>query len=113
MVDAGVWFSVGVAVGLVILVVVFYVLILRRGRGLGTRGVFQRSRLHCPKCDREFDFDWFPGGSFTALRLGKSRYMQCPLCHRWSVFNIYDTMTARTLRTPSGSETPSPPRPRP
>jgi hypothetical protein len=50
-----------------------------------------RSHLRCPKCEKEFDFDYVPGASFTALRLGKSRYMACPLCHRWSLFNLADT----------------------
>ena len=88
--------ALGVAVGLVLILVIFYILVLRRGRRLGTRGIIQRSRLRCPKCGREFDFDYFPGGSFTALRLGRSRYMSCPLCHQWSAFNLHDTMIART-----------------
>ena len=55
-------------------------------------GVVQRSRLACPKCGKVFDFEWVPLTSFTALRLGKGRrYMACPLCHRWSTFNIWKT----------------------
>jgi len=96
MTNAALWIGVGVVVGVVLFLVVFYIHILRRGRRIGTRGVFQRSRLTCSKCGTTFDFDWFPGGSFTAVRLGKVRYMSCPVCHRWSTFNIYDTMIART-----------------
>ena len=96
MVEPVVWLAVGITVGVVLVLVVFYIQILRRGRRIGTRGIFQRSRLTCLKCGTTFDYDWFPGGSFTAVRLGKVRYMSCPVCHRWSTFNIYDTMVART-----------------
>ena len=101
--------ALGVAVGLVLILVIFYILVLRRGRRLGTRGIIQRSRLRCPKCGREFDFDYFPGGSFTALRLGRSRYMSCPLCHQWSAFNLHDTMIARTPTSAESGDTRDPP----
>ncbi|HEV2448975.1 MAG TPA: hypothetical protein VGU43_01020, partial [Thermoplasmata archaeon] len=68
-----------------------------RGRRLGTHGLVQRSHLRCPKCQQEFDYDWVPGASFTSVRLGKGRYMACPLCHQRSYFYIYDTMVARTM----------------
>jgi len=98
----------GVAVVLVLVAVVFYVLILRRGRRVGTRGVFQRSRLVCPKCGKTFDYDWLPGASFSAVRLGTSRYMSCPLCHRWSLFDVYRTLVAR-IPPPAESTAPREP----
>jgi hypothetical protein len=101
--------ALGITAVVIVVLVVFYAHILRRGRRIGTRGIIQRSQLTCPKCHREFDFDWFPGGSVTALRLGKARYMACPLCHRWSTFNIYDTMVARPPPEPSGPTPRSPP----
>ena len=54
-------------------------------------GLTQVSHLKCKKCGVEFDYSWVPGASFTSFRLGKSRYMRCPKCHRWAVFNIFDT----------------------
>jgi hypothetical protein len=44
--------------------------------------------LTCPKCGGEFDYEYVPGASFTALRLGSSRYMRCPLCRHFSVFSM-------------------------
>ncbi|MGI0071968.1 MAG: hypothetical protein ACRECT_07910 [Thermoplasmata archaeon] len=96
------WAVVGVGIALVIIAVVFYVQVLRRGRSLGTTGAVQRSHLTCPKCHQEFDYDWVPGVSLTAVRLGTSRYMACPLCGRWSTFDIYGGMVARTPPPPAG-----------
>ncbi len=45
-------------------------------------------RLTCPKCGGSFDYEYVPGASLTAVRLGGSRYMRCPLCHQWSVFRL-------------------------
>ena len=72
----------GPAILLVVLVV--YVAALR------TRHHYT-SRLTCPKCGQSFDYDWVPLASFSAVRLGTSRYLECPLCHKWSTFNIWDT----------------------
>ncbi|MDG6906176.1 MAG: hypothetical protein JRN20_10375 [Nitrososphaerota archaeon] len=55
-------------------------------------GPHYTSRLKCPKCGKEFDYDWLPGGSFTAVRLGTKRYMSCPLCKKWSTFDILSTI---------------------
>jgi hypothetical protein len=44
--------------------------------------------LKCPKCGGEFDYEFVPGASFTAIRLGTSRYMRCPLCHKFAVFSL-------------------------
>ncbi|MGA7923043.1 MAG: hypothetical protein WCA77_03615 [Thermoplasmata archaeon] len=90
--------SLEALVAIVILVVVLvgvgvaqYALAVYRNRTKGGRGFVQRSRLTCPKCGREFDYAWVPGGALTAVRLGKKRYMACPLCHGWSTFNVWDS----------------------
>ncbi len=85
--------------GLILVAIILYILVLTRGRQLGTRGLVQRSRLVCPKCERSFDYDWVPGISFTAVRLGPRRYMACPLCHRWSLFDVYGNMVRRVPPT--------------
>ncbi len=94
MVGAPFWLTVGAAAAVAIAVVV-YALVFARAREIGSSGVVMRSRLDCPKCHRTFDYDWIPGASFSAVRLGTSRYMACPLCGRWSVFPIYRTMVPR------------------
>jgi hypothetical protein len=85
-----------VAVVAVVIFVIYLAWVLSKGRAAGTRGVVQRSHLTCPKCGREFDYDWIPGASFTAVRLGPQRYMACPICHKWSVFPIVETLVERT-----------------
>jgi hypothetical protein len=54
-------------------------------------GLVQLSHLKCEKCGGEFDYAWVPFGSFTAIRLGPSRYFACPICNKRSVFDIWDT----------------------
>ena len=46
--------------------------------------------LLCPHCGGEFEYDLVPGMSVTAVRLGGSRYMRCPLCHRFATFRLED-----------------------
>ncbi len=94
MVGIVAWVSVA-AVVLVLIAIVIWAILVLRGRALGTPGVVQRSRLTCPKCGGTFDYDWVPGASLTAVRLGTGRYMACPLCHKWSYFDIYSTMVER------------------
>ena len=50
-----------------------------------------KSKLKCPKCGHEFEYKWIPGASFTSIKLGKKRYMRCPECRKFSLFNIVDT----------------------
>ncbi len=87
--------SIGLGIGVVVIVllVVFYLYVLRRNRAEGSGGLVTRSRLTCPKCHQTFDYDYVPGASLTALRLGTSRYMACPLCGRWSTFDLASTRT--------------------
>ncbi|HTT34760.1 MAG TPA: hypothetical protein VMH78_02680 [Thermoplasmata archaeon] len=81
--------GIAVAVALVAFPVAYYAWVYSRNRRLGTPGIVSRARLTCPKCGRTFDLDFVPGAAFSAIRLGRSRYMACPLCHRWSVFPIW------------------------
>jgi hypothetical protein len=85
---------VAILVGAAILgvtAVLLYALANRRNRRTGEHGFVQHSRLTCPRCGQLFDYDWVPGGALTAVRFGKKRYMACPLCHRWSMFNVWDS----------------------
>ncbi|MEA2053263.1 MAG: hypothetical protein U9O90_10700 [Euryarchaeota archaeon] len=50
-----------------------------------------KSKLKCPKCGYEFEYKWIPGASVTSIKLGKKRYMRCPECRKFSLFNIVDT----------------------
>jgi hypothetical protein len=81
---------VGLLVGgaVVVLLVAFYVWVYLRNRAARSPGIVTRSRLTCPKCRRTFDYDYIPGASFSTVRLGTSRYMRCPLCRRWSRFEL-------------------------
>jgi DNA-directed RNA polymerase subunit RPC12/RpoP len=83
------WVGIGIAAALLVVLVIYYLLWARRGGYSG--GLAQRSRLRCPKCGQTFDYDWIPGAALTAVRLGNSRYMACPLCGHWSTFNLLDT----------------------
>jgi uncharacterized C2H2 Zn-finger protein len=53
----------------------------------GTQGPWER-RLRCPHCQQVFDYAFVPGASVTAVRLGTSRYMRCPLCDRFALFSL-------------------------
>ena len=71
----------------------------------GTKGIVRENTLVCPKCRGQFNYQFVPGASFTSLRLGRSRYMKCPLCGKWSVFKIVfnpPTPSDQTLKTSKG-----------
>jgi hypothetical protein len=55
-------------------------------------GPHYTSKLTCSKCGNTFDYEWVPGGSFTALRLGTKRYMRCQVCKKWATFDIVSTI---------------------
>jgi hypothetical protein len=90
--------AIGVGIALVALLILFYWRVYRRNRARGTPGIVSRARLVCPKCQQTFDYDFVPGAALTAIRLGTSRYMACPLCHRWSTFNLSSTLIPVTPR---------------
>jgi DNA-directed RNA polymerase subunit RPC12/RpoP len=75
---------IGVPVTVLVIAVIVYAVLPRFGP-------HYTSRLTCSKCGKQFEYNWLPGGSFTAVRLGKERYMRCPLCHEWSTFDIWST----------------------
>ena len=76
---------------MVALVAVLLVALVLGRRGVRVPGLVNLSHLKCGKCGVEFDYRWVPGTSFTSVRLGTSRYMRCPNCHRWSTFNVWKT----------------------
>jgi hypothetical protein len=89
------WIGVGVGVGaIVVLVLIYAILAHRSNQKAGVKGLVRTVRLTCPKCGRTFDFRLIPGVSFTSLRLGRRRYMSCPLCQRWSTFDVSGTIVA-------------------
>jgi uncharacterized C2H2 Zn-finger protein len=80
---------IGAIIGVVIIIVIIFILFYARRGELS--GLTMLSHLKCPKCNSEFDYEYIPGASMTSLRLGGSRYLQCPVCHKWSVFNLRKT----------------------
>ena len=77
----------GVVVSVPIIIIIAYVLLLRSRH-------HYTSILACPNCKGTFEYSWVPLMSFSTVRLGKDRYLECPLCHKWGLFNIWDTRTA-------------------
>jgi len=77
--------EVGIPVLVLAIAVTIYLVFPR------VRGLHNTSRLTCPKCGKQFDYEWVPGGSFSAVRLGSKRYLRCPKCHEWSTFEIWKT----------------------
>lgn len=93
MVDWYLWLSIGVAAAIIVVIIVLLWAITHRlNRRTGNRGAVQHSRLICPKCGKTFDYEWVVGAALTAVRLGSRRYMACPLCHKWSTFDVYSTI---------------------
>lgn len=83
------WIGLTIGAVVIVAIVLYYAIWLRRtARRTGHAGLVQRSRLTCPKCRQTFDYDWVPGASFTAVRLGRGRYMACPLCGHWSRYDV-------------------------
>ena len=62
--------------------------VLWSNRRAGASGLVRTSRLTCPKCSGSFEYSFVPGASMSSLRLGRNRFMVCPLCHRWSVIRL-------------------------
>jgi hypothetical protein len=60
-------------------------------------------RLKCPKCGAVFDYEFVPGASFTAVRLGTSRYMRCPVCLRFSVFPMTGPEPPESVSSAAGA----------
>lgn len=81
----------GENVAVIILIIGIGVLVLALVFRRGGTGLVQLSHLKCPKCTNEFDYAWIPGASITSFRLGGSRLFGCPICHKWSMFDIWNT----------------------
>lgn len=47
-----------------------------------------KTRVKCPKCGQSFDYEFIPGMSLAAARLGPYRYMRCSKCGRLALFDI-------------------------
>jgi len=94
--------------GAVVLVTVVGVWWLARTRSRGVRGTYgvvRENTLTCPKCNKQFNYQFLPGASFTSLRLGRSRYLKCPHCGKWSVIKIVENPpkpSVQTLTTQKG-----------
>ena len=81
---------------LLVVLVVFVLTRWARRAGIGCV-----SHLKCEKCGTEFDYAWIPGISFTSVSLGPSRWFRCPVCRKFSVFDIWDTrVDAKTHHCP-------------
>ncbi len=46
------------------------------------------TKVTCPKCRRSFAYRFVPMASATSIRFFSKRYMKCPLCGRFSFFDI-------------------------
>lgn len=57
-----------------------------------------KTRATCPKCGQSFDYEFIPGGSLTAIRLGKYRYMRCQKCGKWALFNLMQSLSPVQVR---------------
>ena len=100
MVVAGEIIPIVAAVALIVIIVSGWWLAAGRSRAVGgTHGVVRENVLACPKCNRQFNYQFLPGASLTSLRLGRSRFMKCPLCGRWSVIKIVGQPTGPTDQT--------------
>jgi hypothetical protein len=68
--------------------VVFFVLLPRYGP-------HYTSRLICPRCKKQFNYHWVPGATFTSLRYGNKRHLNCPYCHTMSIFEVASTRVSK------------------
>ena len=84
---------VGVSTIVIGVALVVYVLALRSR-------YHYTSALTCPKCGKAFEYKWVPGASFSAVRLGKDRYLRCTACHERSTYDVFDTRVQDTAPPP-------------
>jgi DNA-directed RNA polymerase subunit RPC12/RpoP len=79
-------------IGVPVIVVLFTVLFILLPR----YGPHYTSRLKCPRCGKQFNYHWVPGATFTSLRYGNKRNLQCPYCHQKAIYNIAATRVSKT-----------------
>lgn len=58
-----------------------------------------KTKLICPKCKETFNYEFIPGASLYSIKLGNYRYMKCPKCKKWSIFNITKNLPRKQKRT--------------
>ncbi len=63
------------------------------------------SKLECRKCGYRFNYEFIPGMSVDAMRLGMDRYMRCPKCRKWSRFSLLNPGKEDGLPTYSDTKT--------
>ena len=63
------------------------------------------SKLECRKCGYRFNYEFIPGMSVDAIRLGMDRYMRCPKCREWSRFSLLNPGKEDGLPTCSDTKT--------
>jgi hypothetical protein len=80
-----------IGISIAILVLVIVIVFMLRSRQGSAGGPVQLSHLKCTKCNSEFDYAYLPAASFTSIRLGNSRFLRCPTCRKWSIFNVWNT----------------------
>jgi hypothetical protein len=59
--------------------------------------------LACPACGRSFNYEYLPGVSVSAVRLGGRRYMRCPLCDKFGLFDLRSPRIAGTPPSPQAT----------
>jgi len=74
-----------------IIVAIAILLVFAHRRMARSSGIVPLSHLKCNKCGTEFDYAWIPLASFTSVRLLNFRILMCPVCKKWSVFDIWNT----------------------
>jgi len=91
--------QLAVAAGVVAVAIAVYLSwALWVNRRAGVPGLVRRLRLTCPKCGGDFDYALVPGASWSSVRLGRRRYLACPLCHRRSTFPVSVTPATTPVR---------------
>ena len=63
------------------------------------------SKLQCRKCGYRFNYEFIPGMSVDAMRLGMDRYMRCPKCRKWGRFSLLNPGREDGLPTYSDTKT--------
>ena len=58
-------------------------------------GPHYTSRLKCPKCGKQFNYHWIPGATYTSLRYGNKRHLNCPYCHQKAIYDIARTRVSK------------------
>ena len=63
------------------------------------------SKLECRKCGYRFNYEFIPGMSVDAMRLGMDRYMRFPKCRKWGRFSLLNPGKEDGLPTYSDTKT--------